>query len=99
MAESPFAGMLDREVGATPEEYLRGLRSAFPQGVQSGPLEFEASTAATTLHVAITPMPQHRTREFALPRLAVRLSFRGGEPVEQRALLDHMDRMMLRGGG
>jgi hypothetical protein len=99
MAESPFAGMLDREIGATPEEYLRGLKSAFPKGVQSGPFEFEASTPTTTLRVAITPMPRHCTREFAFPRLAVHLSFSGGDPYEQRALLDYMDRMMLRGGG
>jgi hypothetical protein len=96
---SPFAEMLEREVGATPEEYLRGLRSAFPAGEQTGPLEFAAVEHGTTLRISITPQPPRRIGGFDFPRLAVRLAFEGGDAAAQRAVLAHMDRMMLRGGG
>ncbi len=95
----PFAGLLDREVGATVEEYLRGLRSAFPNGTLDAALRFTARERETTLNAVITPLPPRVVGGFQFPRLQVRLSFSGGDATSQRALLDHMDRLMLRGGG
>lgn len=95
----PFSGLLEREVGATVDEYLRGLRTAFPQGTQDGAGRYTAHEADTTLIVAITPLPTRVVGGFEFPRLQVLLSFSGGDEASQRALLEHMDRMMLRGGG
>jgi hypothetical protein len=91
--------MMRREVGASLDEYLRGLRDAFPAGEQTGPFEFTARADQTLLRVTMTPLPARRLGDLVMPRLTVNLELQGGSAQQQRALIEHMDRMMLRGGG
>lgn len=95
----PFSEHLRREAGASVDEYLRGLREAFPAGERTGELEFTARRDPVELRVTMTVLTPRRFAGLALPRLAVNLELKGGDAQQQRALLAHMDRVMLRGGG
>lgn len=96
---SPFVDQLEREVSATPDEFARGLRTAFPGQVEGGPLAFHVTALGAAMHVTLTETPPRHIASLLLPTLHVRIRFDAGNADEQRALIDYLDRATQRGGG
>jgi hypothetical protein len=90
---------LTREVSATPSEYARGLRLAFPVGLSGGPLEFQVSDGGVKMEIALVVGPERRIALLRLPTLMVQIRFVSGDPVACERVLKHMDLAMRRGGG
>lgn len=91
--------MLEREVSATPAEFLRGLRDAFPGSLSGGPHVWTARHGQALMEITLRPGPERRIAALVLPTLHVGIRFPMGTPAEGEAMLAHMDRMMHRGGG
>jgi hypothetical protein len=96
---SPFIDVLERDVCTTADEFVRGLRLAFPDGVDGGPDTFIIADNGVAMRLTLTPLPSRRIASLELPMLHVSIRFTAGDPHRQRALLDHMDRATQRGGG
>lgn len=91
---------LERDVSATTQEYLHGLRLAFPSGVEvSDDGQVRVSNAGVCLEIRYSILPPRVIALLRLPRLLVNLRFTSGTPAEQQAMLNYMDRAMQRGGG
>jgi hypothetical protein len=91
--------LLEREQTATPAEFARGLRNAFPEGLAGGPLRFRVSRDGVDLAIDLKPGPDRVIGGLRLPRLRVRLHFTAGDGAARARLLAHMDLAMHRGGG
>lgn len=91
--------VLERLVTASPQEFERGLRTAFPDAVQGGPEWFRATYEGTVMEVELTPRAPRVLGRLALPVLAVRIRFPVAGAGERAAMLARMDRAMHRGGG
>ncbi|HRQ56093.1 MAG TPA: hypothetical protein PLN31_01640 [Azoarcus taiwanensis] len=96
----PVPEALDREVAATPAEFERDLRKAWPQGVRSdASLSLELNDGALRLTILLEPLEPRRIGLLTLPRLCARYRFEGGDERARTALLTRLDRAMQRGGG
>lgn len=96
----PVPEHFEREVAASPAEFERDLRKAWPAGVTSeegGALRLSDGTLALTIRVE--PNGVRRLGLLALPLLRARYDFDGGDEAMRRALLLRLDRAMQRGGG
>ncbi len=91
--------ILEREVYASREEFVRGLRSAFPDELSGGPSVFEVQSRDAAMRVTLHATAPRRLGSMEVPRLLVRIEFTAGTPAARSALLAHMDRAMHRGGG
>ncbi len=91
--------LLERQVSATPAEFARGLRYAFPDAVQSGPLGYRVSRDGATLDIDAEPGPALVIAGLSLPTLRVRLHFRAGDAQARARLLAYLDLATHRGGG
>lgn len=91
--------LLEREVSATPAEYLRGLRDAFPGAVEVGPWGCRVRRGSAVLEVAVTPGPERVIGRLRLPRVRVRIRLSGGDPSARAELLRRLDLATHRGGG
>ena len=89
----------EREISATPEEFAHGLRNAFPDNVEGGPLHFAVTTEDAGMLIDLTPGPDRVIALIRLPTLTARIRFVAGDPAARRAMLKQMDRAMQRGGG
>lgn len=99
-----FCGALpqafEREVSATPAQFERDLRQAWPAGVEAAsPGHFCVRDAATRLDIEVEARGVRRLGLFELPQLVVRYRFSGGDEASRRKLLSSLDRAMQRGGG
>jgi hypothetical protein len=90
---------LDREVSASPREFLHGLRLAFPEGVAEYGERIRVTDGAATMEIAFTPLPDRRIALLRLPNMRVHIRFTAGSQQQQQAMLARMDRAMQRGGG
>lgn len=90
---------LEREVSASPREFLHGLRLAFPAGVDAGGETIRASDGLAAMEIELVPLPDRRIALLRLPTMRVHIRFTVGSPEQQRAMLARMDRAMQRGGG
>jgi hypothetical protein len=91
---------LEREMAATPQEFMHGLRQAFPDGVDVlGEGRVRAVHGGACLDIAYSVLPPRVIALLRLPRLQVSLCFTAGTPAQQQALLTRMDLAMQRGGG
>lgn len=91
---------LERDMAATPREFMHGLRLAFPAGIEEqaeGRVRVESGGAC--LDIAFTILAPRVIALLQLPRLHVALRFTAGTPAQQQALLARMDLAMQRGGG
>ena len=89
-----------REVTATPAEFERDLRKAWPAGVvMTAPGRFELGDGALRLAISITPGDVRRLGLFALPTLHVHYRFSGDDEAARHRMLTKLDRAMQRGGG
>jgi hypothetical protein len=91
--------VIEREMTATPEEFERGLRSAFPAAVEGGPQRFRITHRGTVMEVEALPQPPRIIARFALPVLAVTIRFPTAGADERAATLAWLDLATHRGGG
>ncbi len=91
--------VIERDVSATRNEYLHGLRQAFPTGIEAaGPL-LRVVSGAVVLEIMLVEQAPRVIALLRLPRLSVTLRFLQGTPSQHASVLAHMDRTMQRGGG
>lgn len=96
----PVPEALDREVAATPAEFERDLRKAWPGEVDADtPLRLALADGELELVVELEPIEPRRIGLLTLPRLIARYRFSGGDEAARRRLLERLDRAMQRGGG
>jgi hypothetical protein len=91
--------LVEREVSASPAELLGGLRNAFPEGLQGGPLAFRARRFGAAVEIELVPGPDRVIALLRLPTLKLRIRFTQGDAAARARLLAHMDLAMHRGGG
>jgi hypothetical protein len=90
---------VERTVSASAAEFWRGIKAAFPDAVIEQRGIWLARHGAVSLTVRYQCLPPLRVALLALPQLALRLEFIGGNAVEQQAMLERLDRYTHRGGG
>jgi hypothetical protein len=96
----PVPDVVERELTATPAQFERDLRMAWPAGVEApGPGHFTLHDAETRLDIHIETRGVRRLGLFELPLLAAQYRFAGGDEPARRRLLVTLDRAMQRGGG
>ena len=91
--------LLHREMSARPDEFLRELGLAFPDGLYVDGDTARATVGEVTLHATWRVGAPRVIANLHLPTLHVTLRFSGASCAEQQALLAQMDRAMHRGGG
>jgi hypothetical protein len=99
-AGGPLPEPLERVLSATPAQFERDLRAAWPaaQGsAEEGWLGVEHD--GVRLEIAFEAAGLRRLGALALPQLRVRYRFSGGDEAAGRALLQRLDRAMQKGGG
>ena len=90
---------VEREAGASREEYLRQLRLVFPDCAVAADGAMVVTAGATRLEIVLTPLPPRAIALLSLPRLKVSLRGTAASAAAWAALLAHMDLAMRRGGG
>lgn len=91
--------LLEREVSASPADFVRGLHSAFPGAVEGGPLAFRIQQGGLRLEIVLRPGPERVMGLLRLPTLGVQIRCSGGEALDRARLLAHLDLATHRGGG
>ena len=99
MTKPPSAFHIERETGATRQEYLRQLRLALPGAISADDGLVIAADGRASLEITVTELPPHTIAALTLPRLKVSLRGTAGDDAELAAPLDRLDRAMQRGGG
>lgn len=96
----PVPERFERELTATPAEFERDLRKAWPAGVDTiAPGHFRLHDGATRLDIHIAARGIRRLGLFELPILSARYEFSQGDASARHQLLAPLDRAMQRGGG
>jgi hypothetical protein len=96
----PVPERFERELTATPAEFERDLRKAWPAGVDTvAPGHFRLHDGATRLDIHIEARGVRRLGLLELPLLAARYDFWGGDEPSRNRFLATLDRAMQRGGG
>jgi len=89
-----------REMGLTPEEFLRTLPGAIGHEdyrVQGG--EILVSSSGGRVKILLHPTRQRRLGMLALPVTPVEFSFQDLDPAEQQRFMTRFERHFQRGGG
>ncbi len=96
----PVPETFERQISATPAQFERDLRKAWPAGVETvGPGHFRVQDGPAVLDLRVESRGVRRLGMFELPQIAVRYRFSGGGEAERALLLRTLDRAMQRGGG
>lgn len=96
----PVPESFEREISASPAEFERDLRKAWAAGVELvAPAHYRLVTQAVRLDITIEVKGERRLGLLALPVIAARYAFTGGDAADRRRLLEPLDRAMQRGGG
>ncbi|WP_332673060.1 hypothetical protein [Aromatoleum sp.] len=96
----PVLETFEREVSATPAQFERDLRTAWPAGVETvAPGHFRVQDGTTRLDLRVESRGVRRLGMFELPVIAVGYRFSGAGEPERARLLRMLDHAMLRGGG
>lgn len=96
----PVPVCFEREVTASPAQFERDLRKAWPAGVECvSDRIFRLWGGALRLDVEVRPTGVRRLGLFELPRLVVTYRFEGGDEAARQRMLTVLDRAMQRGGG
>jgi hypothetical protein len=90
---------VQREVSASLEEFLRGVRAAFPGQVNELADRIRVGDGGTIMEITLVPGSPRVFASLSLPTLRVTIRFLAGTPAQQASMLAHMDRAMHRGGG
>lgn len=91
--------VLEREVSASPGEFARGLRTAFPDAVEDGHLRFRCERDGVRLEIALRPGPDLAIAGLRLPRVRVSIRCLGADAAARARVLAHLDLATHRGGG
>jgi hypothetical protein len=94
-----FERRFEREVGATPAEFRRGLFLAHADVVEESGGRLRLSEGAVRLSIDLLPRPSRHIGLLELPVLHLSYHFAAGEPAACQALLARLDLAMQRGGG
>lgn len=96
----PVPEIFEREISATPAQFERDLRKAWPAGVATvGAGHFRLQDGAARLDLDVRSHGVRRVGMFELPLIAVRYRFSNAGEAERARLLRVLDRAMQRGGG
>ncbi|WEN42932.1 hypothetical protein CKCBHOJB_02532 [Thauera sp. GDN1] len=96
----PVPESFERRVTATPREFERDLRQAWPAVEGSAAAaRFSLRDGTQELVIDIEAAGVRRLGLFELPQLDVRYRFAPGDEAMRRALLARLDRAMQKGGG
>lgn len=95
----PVPASFEREVTASPAEFERDLRKAWPGQVERVDHVFRLRDGDLRLDIAVQAIGVRRLGLFELPRVAVSYRFEGGDESARRRVLTALDRAMQRGGG
>lgn len=96
----PVPETFEREISASPTEFERDLRKAWPPGVELlAPARYGLVCGAVRLEISVEVKGVRRLGLLQLPVIAARYVFGGGEEPDRRRLLESLDRAMQRGGG
>lgn len=96
----PVPERFTRDVTATPAEFERDLRKAWPPGIDTVATgHFRVRTDACVLDIRIEPAGVRRLGLFCLPVLSACYEFTMGGEGDRREILTRLDRAMQRGGG
>lgn len=90
---------IERDMAATPAEFARALRLAFPAAVLTCRGRWRIDTEMAGLEIATIELPPRVIALLRLPRLQVCMRFTHGTASARATLLAHLDRAMQRGGG
>lgn len=90
---------LEREISASPQEYCRGVRLAFPGQVAEHGTTLRVEDGKATMEIVLTAVAPRALGALALPALKVTIRFSGGTRQQRQALLARMDMATQRGGG
>ena len=90
---------LEREVSASPEEFARSLRTAFPDAQEDGPLRFRVERHGVRLEIDLTPGPDLAIALLRLPTVRVSIRCLGADATARARLLAYLDLATHRGGG
>jgi len=91
--------LVEREVSATPAEYLRGLRDAFPEDLAGGGKSFRVARDGAVLDIVVTPGPERVIAGLRLPTVQVCIRLAGPDLAARAWLLRRLDLATHRGGG
>lgn len=96
----PVPEQFERELGASVAEFERDLGKAWPDGVLTvAPGRYSLCDGPLQLDIYVESIGVRRIGLLAIPRLAARYAFSGGDESARRSLLARLDRAMQRGGG
>lgn len=96
----PVPETFEREISATPAQFERDLRKAWPAGVETvAPGHFRVQDGAIRLDLRVDSRGVRRLGMFELPVIAVRYRFSSAGEAERARLVRVLDRAMQRGGG
>lgn len=96
----PVPVFFERVLSATPSQFERDLRQAWPEvsgSAAAGRLAIEA--APMRLDLELTVLAPRRIALLELPQLTVRYCFDGGDEPARARLLARLDLAMQKGGG
>ncbi|MDO9599264.1 MAG: hypothetical protein Q7J47_16220 [Azoarcus sp.] len=97
----PVPELVERLVTATPAQFERDLRAAWPAVTGSsaqGSLQLEHDDGQR-LRIDLEVLPVRRLGLFVLPQLRAVYRFDGDEETARRRWLEILDRAMQKGGG
>ena len=96
----PVPEAFEREVAATPAEFERDLRKAWPGAIRvETRLRLTLADAEVELVIELEPIEARRIGLLTLPRLIARYRFGCGDEFVRGRFLKRLDRAMQRGGG
>ncbi len=98
MAAEPMTEV-EREVSATREAFLHGVRLAFPNSMIETERGARVCRQNAVMEIAIAPCPDRRLGLVRLPQIRVHIRFVAGSLEDQQTMLVQMDAAMQRGGG
>lgn len=90
---------IERDISASRDEFLRGLRAAFPQTLEETADGFRARGDDAAMEIRLVETAPLSIALLTLPRLAVSIRFIAGDDAACSGLLAHLDRYLHRGGG
>lgn len=99
MGGEAAVALVEREVSATPAEFVRGLRDAFPGDLAEGPMGFRVARDGAAMEITVSPGPERVIAGLRLPTVQVRIRLTGPDPAAQARLLQRLDLATHRGGG
>lgn len=95
----PVPEVFERLVSATPAQFERDLRAAWPAAAGCVGEGLQVSDGGADLFLTMEVLPVRRIGLFALPQLCVRYRFVAGDAAARGRLLARLDLGMQKGGG